>query len=144
MGNNYMLLLINLVMLGIELILYRFVLHVIVDSVFEFISPLFLHGGSQSHDLDSAKKVNKLIDAVLPTSPMYLPFNVYLDSKRVSILIEAALPTSPMLYLPFNVYLDSKRVSILIEAALPTSPMLYLPFNVYLDSKRVSILIEAV
>ena len=39
-----MLLLINLVMLGIELILYRFVLHLIVDSVFE----LFLHGGSQS------------------------------------------------------------------------------------------------
>ena len=43
-----MLLLINLVMLGIELILYRFVLHLIVDSVFEFLSPLFLHGGSQS------------------------------------------------------------------------------------------------
>ena len=75
---------------------------------------------------------------------LYLPFNVYLDSKRVSILIEAVLPTSPMLYLPFNVYLDSKRVSILIEAVLPTLPMLYLPFNVYLDSKRVSILIEAV
>ena len=49
-----------------------------------------------------------------------------------------------MLYLPFNVYLDSKRVSVLIEAVLPTLPMLYLPFNVYLDSKRVSILIEAV
>ena len=49
-----------------------------------------------------------------------------------------------MLYLPFNVYLDSKRVSILIEAVWPTLPMLYLPFNVYLDSKRVSILIEAV
>ena len=48
MGNNYMLLLINLVTLGIELILYRFVLHLIVDSVFEFLSPLFLHGGSQS------------------------------------------------------------------------------------------------
>ena len=27
---------------------------------------------------------------------------------RVSILIEAVLPTLPMLYLPFNVYLDSK------------------------------------
>ena len=40
-----------------------------------------------------------------------------------------------MLYLPFNVYLDSKRVSILIEAVLPTLPMLYLPFNVYLDLK---------
>ena len=40
-----------------------------------------------------------------------------------------------MLYLPFNVYLDSKRVSILTEAVLPTLPMLYLPFNVYLDSK---------
>ena len=49
-----------------------------------------------------------------------------------------------MLYLPFNVYLDSKRVSILIEAVLTTLPMLYLAFNVYLDSKRVSILIEAV
>ena len=68
---------------------------------------------------------------------LYLPFNVYLDSKRVSILIEAVLPTLPMLYLPFNVYLDSKRVGILIEAVLPTLPMLYLPFNVYLDSKRV-------
>ena len=43
---------------------------------------------------------------------LYLPFDVhvYLDSKRVSILIEAVLPTLPMLYLPFNVYLDSKRV----------------------------------
>ena len=40
-----------------------------------------------------------------------------------------------MLYLPFNVYLDSKRVSILTEAVLPTLPMLYYPFNVYLDSK---------
>ena len=34
-----------------------------------------------------------------------------------------------MLYLPFNVYLDSKRVSILIDAVLSTLPMLYLPFN---------------
>ena len=53
---------------------------------------------------------------------LYLPFNVYLDSKRVSILIEAVLPALPMLYLPFNVhvYLDSKRVSVLIEAVLPT------------------------
>ena len=33
----------------------------------------------------------------------------YLDSKRVSILIEAVWPTLPMLYLPFNVYIDSKR-----------------------------------
>ena len=81
---------------------------------------------------------------------LYLPFNVYLDSKRVSILIEvsipieAVLPTLPMLYLPFNVYLDSKRESIFSEAVLPTLQMLYLPFNVYLDSKRVSILIEVV
>ena len=77
---------------------------------------------------------------------LYLPFNVYLDSKRVSVLIEAVWPTLPMLYLPFKVYLDSKRVSILIEAVLPTLPMLYLPFHVYLDSiqKRVSIPIEAV
>ena len=66
---------------------------------------------------------------------LYIPFNVYLDSKTVSILIEAVLPTLPMLYmymyLPFNVhvYLDSKRVSILIEAVLPTLPMLYIPFN---------------
>ena len=58
---------------------------------------------------------------------LYLPFNVYLDSKRVSILIEAVWPTLPMLYLPFNVYLDSKRVSVLIEAVWPTLPMLYLP-----------------
>ena len=36
----------------------------------------------------------------------------------------SSLPTLPMLYLPFNVYLDSKRVSILIEAVLPTLPML--------------------
>ena len=63
----------------------------------------------------------------MPTSTMvYLPFNVYLDSKRVSILV---LPTLPMVYLPFNVYLDSKRVSILIEAVLPTSTMLYLPLK---------------
>ena len=41
-----------------------------------------------------------------------------------------------MLYLPFNVYLDSKRESILIEAVLPTLPMLYLPFNAYLNLKR--------
>ena len=56
---------------------------------------------------------------------LYLPSNVYLDSKRVSIglLIEAVLPTLPMLYLPFNVYHDSKRVSILIEAVLPTFPL---------------------
>ena len=33
------------------------------------------------------------------------------------------LPTLSMLYLPFNVYLDSKRVSVLIEAVLPTLPM---------------------
>ena len=56
----------------------------------------------------------------------------------------SSLSTLPMLYLPFNVYLDSKRVSILIEAVWPTLPMMYLPFNVYLDSKRLSILIEAV
>ena len=54
---------------------------------------------------------------------LYLPYNVYLDSKRVSILIEAVWPTVPMLHLPFNVYLDSKRVSILIEAVWPTLPM---------------------
>ena len=81
-----------------------------------------------------------LIEAALSTLPMlYLPFNVYLDSKRVSILIEAVFVNIT------NVVpsLDSKRVSILIEAALSTLPMLYLPFNVYLDSKRVSILIEA-
>ena len=34
-----------------------------------------------------------------------------------------------MLYLPFNVYLDSKRVSILIEAVLPILPMMYLFFT---------------
>ena len=78
-------------------------------------------------------RVNKgvciLVEAVLSTLPMlYLPFNVYLDSKIVSILIEAVLSTLPMLYLPFNVYLDSKRVSILIEAVLSTLPMLYLPY----------------
>ena len=60
---------------------------------------------------------------------LYLPFNVYLDSKRVSILIEAAFVNIT------NVYLDSKRVSILIEAALSTLPM-YLSFNVYLDSEE--------
>ena len=58
---------------------------------------------------------------------LYLPFNVYLDSKRVSILIEAVLANiTNAVHLPFNVYLDSKRVSILIEAVLPTLPMLYL------------------
>ena len=35
---------------------------------------------------------------------------------QIGILIQVGLPTLPMLYLPFNVYLDSKRVSILIEA----------------------------
>ena len=79
---------------------------------------------------------------------LYIPFNVYLDSKRVSILIEAVLPTLPMLYLPFNVYLDSKRVSILIEAVLPTLPMLYLVdwvhlagYNFVLDEKFPALLI---
>ena len=68
------------------------------------------------------KAYRVLIEAVLPTLPMmYVPFNVYLDSKSVSILIEAVLPTLPMLYLPINVYLESKRVGILIEAVLPTS-----------------------
>ena len=52
-----------------------------------------------------------------------------------------------MLYLPFNVYLDSKRVSILIEAVVPTLPMLYLPSNVhvYLDSKnKISEIIQTI
>ena len=61
---------------------------------------------------------------------LYLPFNVYLDSKRVSKLIEAVLPTLPMLYLS---YLDSERVSILTEAVLLTLPMLSLPFNSLLN-----------
>ena len=47
---------------------------------------------------------------------MYLPFNVYLDSKTVNTLTEAVLPTLPMMYLPFNVYLESKTVNTLTEA----------------------------
>ena len=62
---------------------------------------------------------------------MYLPFNVYLDSKR--ILVEVVLPTLPLLYLPFNVHLDSNRVSILIEAVLPTLPMLCPLYNATTD-----------
>ena len=52
--------------------------------------------------------MTNVVPLILCISMLYLPFNVYLDSKRVSILIEAVLPTLPMLYLPFNVYLDSK------------------------------------
>ena len=33
-----------------------------------------------------------------------------LIQRELSTLIEAVLPTLPMLYLPFNVYLDSKRI----------------------------------
>ena len=104
-----------------------------VNASFLYLPMLYLPSNVY---LDS-KRVSILIESVLPTWPMlYLHFNVYLDSKRVSILIEAVLPTLPMLYLPINVYLDSKRVSILMEAVLPTWPMLYLHFNVYLDSQR--------
>ena len=72
---------------------------------------------------------------------LYLPFNVYIDSKKVSILIEAVLQTLPMLYHPFNVYLDSK--SILIEAVLPTLHQcctfpLTSRINVYLDSSNLN------
>ena len=37
-----------------------------------------------------------------------------------------------MLYLPFNVYLDSKRVSILIETVLPISMLYLIKTNTYI------------